>query len=46
MYNQNGQIIIWDNGDYVLSILVFYDSEYNFGKDELINIVNSVQKVE
>lgn len=46
MYNQNGQIIIWDNGDYVFSILVFNDNGYDFGKDGLINIANSVQKVE
>ncbi len=46
MYNQNGQIIIWDNGDYVFSILVFNDNGYDFDKDELINIANSVQKVE
>lgn len=46
MYNQNGQIISWDNGDYVLSILVFYDSGYDFSRDKLIDIANSVQKVE
>lgn len=46
MYNQNGQIISWDNGDYVLSILVFYDSGYDFGRDKLIDMANSVQKVE
>lgn len=46
MYNQNGQIIIWDNGDYVLSILVSHDDDYEFSKDKLINMANSVQKVE
>lgn len=46
MYNQNGKIISWDNGDYVLSILIFCDSDYNFSKDELIHMANSVQKVE
>lgn len=46
MYNQNGQIIIWDNGDYVFSILAFKDIKYDFGKDELINMAKSVQKVE
>ena len=46
MYNQNGQILIWDNGDYVLSILVSCDNDYVFGKDKLIGIANSVQKVE
>ncbi|MCM1009205.1 MAG: DUF4367 domain-containing protein [Ruminococcus flavefaciens] len=46
MYNQNGQIIIWDNGDYVFSILVSCDSNYEFGKNQLIRIANSVQKVE
>lgn len=46
MYNQNGQILIWDNGDYVLSILVSCYNDYVFGKDKLIDIANSVQKVE
>ncbi len=46
MYDQNGKIISWDNGDYVLSILVFCESDFDFSKDELINIANSVQKVE
>lgn len=46
MYNQNGQIISWDNGDYILSILVSCNNAYKFSKDELINIANSVQKVE
>ena len=46
MYNQNGQIISWDNGDYVLSILVSCDNDYVFSKDELINMANSVKKVE
>ena len=46
MYNQNGQIIMWDNGDYVLSILVFYNNDYDFGRDKLIDMANSVQKVE
>lgn len=46
MYNQNGQIIIWDNGDYVLSVLVSCNDEYDFGKNELIDVANSVQKVE
>ncbi len=46
MYNQNGKILTWDNGDYVLSILVFCDSGFDFSKDKLINIANSVQKVE
>lgn len=46
MYNQSGQIISWDNGDYILSILAFCDSGFDFSKDKLINIANSVQKVE
>ena len=46
MHNQNGQILIWDNGDYVLSILVFCDGDFDFSKDKLINMANSVQKVE
>lgn len=46
MYNQKGQIIIWDNGDYVLSVLVSCNNEYDFGKNELIDVANSVQKVE
>lgn len=46
MYNQNGKIISWDNGDYVLSILVSCDNNYEFGKDRLIDMANSVQKVE
>ena len=46
MYNQNGQILIWDNGDYVLSILVSCNSDYEFGKNELIDMANSVQNIE
>lgn len=46
MYNQNGKTLIWDNGDYVLSIFVFCDSGFDFSKDELINMANSVQNVE
>lgn len=46
MYNQNGQIMSWDNGDYVLSILVLCDNDYKFGKNLLIDMANSVQKVE
>ena len=46
MYNQNGKILIWDNGDYVFSILISCNNEYNFGKNELINMANSVQNVE
>ncbi len=46
MYNQNSQIISWDNGDYVLSILVSCNDKYEFSKDKLIDIANSVQKVE
>ena len=46
MYNQNGQILGWDNGDYVLSILVLCNDNYEFSKDKLIDIANSVQKVE
>ena len=46
MYNQNGQIMSWDNGDYVLSILVSCNNNYEFSKDELIDMANSVQKVE
>jgi hypothetical protein len=46
MYNQNGKIITWDNGDYVLSILVSCDVDYKFSKNQLIDIANSVQKVE
>lgn len=46
MYNQNGQIMSWDNGDYVLSILVSCNNDYKFGKNLLIDMVNSVQKVE
>ncbi len=46
MYNQNGQVISWDNGYYIFSILVSCNNAYEFSKDELINITNSVQKVE
>lgn len=46
MYNQNGKIIIWDNGDYIFEILVTYNTEYSFSKNELIEIAESVQKVE
>lgn len=46
MRRQNGKIVIWDNGDYVLSILVSCDKDYEFSKDELIELANSVQKVE
>ena len=46
MFNQNSQIISWDNDDYVLSILVSCNKGYEFSKDELIDIANSVQKIE
>lgn len=46
MYNQNGKTLIWDNGDYVLSIFVSCNSDYKFSKNELTNIADSVQKVE
>lgn len=46
MNNQNGKIVIWDNGDYVLSISVSYDSELEFSKDELKTLAESVQKAE
>lgn len=35
----------WDNGDYVFSISVTYDETYQFGKDKLFEIANSVQKI-
>lgn len=38
--NHNYETIIWDNGDYIISI------NSNIGKDALIEIVNSMQKVE
>lgn len=37
--------IAWDNGDYVFSMSVTYDEMYQFGKDELFEIANSVQKI-
>ena len=46
MYNQYGKSLTWDNGDYILSIFVTYDSEHNFSKDELITLAKSVQKAE
>lgn len=46
MYNQNGKIVTWDNGDYILSILASYDNEIIFGKDELISLAESVEKAE
>lgn len=38
--------IAWDNRDYVFSISVTYDETYQFGKNELFEIANSVQKIE
>ena len=38
--------IAWDNGDYVFSMSVTYDETYQFRKDELFEIANSVQKLE
>ena len=46
MYNHYGKSVTWDNGDYILSIFVSYDTEYDFSKDELITLAESVQKVE
>ena len=46
MYNHYSKIVNWDNGDYILFIYVTYDTEYNFSKDELITLAESVQKVE
>lgn len=46
MYNHYGKSVTWDNGDYILSIFATYDSEYDFSKDELIALAESVQKVE
>lgn len=46
MYNQNGKIVTWDNGEYILSILASYDNEIFFGKDELISLAEAVQRAE
>lgn len=46
MYNQNGKIVIWDNGDYIFTLLVSCDQGYDFSKDKLIDIAESVQKAE
>lgn len=46
MNRQNGKIISWDNGDYVLSIFVTCDIDYEFSKNQLIDMANSVQKAE
>ena len=46
MYEHNGKIVTWDNGDYILSIFATYDREYDFSKNELIKLAESVQKVE
>lgn len=46
MYNNNGKIVIWDNGDYIFDLLVSYYKGYDFSKDELIDMANSVQKAE
>ena len=46
MYNQDGQIISWDNGDYVMSILASCNNEHIISKNKLIGIANSVQKIE
>ena len=46
MYNHYGKSVTWDNGDYILSIFATYDDKYDFSKDELITLAESVQKVE
>lgn len=46
MYGIDAEKITWDNGDYIISIFVFYDDMYKIGKDELIEYVKSVKKIE
>lgn len=46
MSSQNGKLLSWDNGDYILSILVSSKNDYRFSKSELIKMADSVQKVE
>ena len=41
-YSNGAHIIFWDNGDYFIEIV----ASNEFGKNELISICNSVQKVE
>lgn len=38
--NHNYHNLIWDNGEYIIMV------NSNIGKNELIDIANSVQKVE
>lgn len=46
MSNQNMKLLSWDNGEYILSILVSCKNGCVFGKNELIEMADSVQKVE
>lgn len=46
MYNQSSKSIVWDNGDYIFTLVIMGESGYEFSKDELIEIAESVQKVE
>lgn len=44
MYGINAEKITWDNGDYIISIFVFYDDMYKIGKSEMIEYAKSVKK--
>ncbi len=46
MYGSNAKKITWDNGDYIISIFALYDDSYKFNKSSLIDMANSVQKVD
>lgn len=46
MHGINAEKITWDNGDYIISIFVFYDDMYKIGKSEMIEYAKSVKKTE
>ncbi len=46
MYKSNAKKITWDNGDYIISIFAIYDDTYKFNKSKLLDMANSVQKVD
>lgn len=45
LYDLYSQRIVWDNGDYVFSISVTYDEAYQFDKQKLFEIADSVQMI-
>lgn len=46
MGSQNMKQLSWDNDKYILSLLISCKNEYDFSKNELIELADSVQKVE